>query len=63
MSLDPVPFEFLQQLETSLGTDRQTALTTLGEWLVGYEPLTPRPLEFSSEQVAAEGAPKLRRVA
>jgi hypothetical protein len=63
MSLDPVPFEFLKQLETSLGTDRQTALTTLGEWLVSYEPVTPRRIELPSEHVAAEGPPNLRRVA
>jgi len=63
MNPGPLPCEFLQQLESSLDVDRQTALATLGDWLVSYEPLTRRRIEFLREPVIAEETRNLRRVA
>jgi hypothetical protein len=64
MMSDSLPFEFLTQLEASLDVDRQTALATLGDWLLSYEPITRRSIEFPSEPATTlMPAPNLRRVA
>jgi hypothetical protein len=64
MSREPLPLDFLQQLEMSLDVDRETALATLADWLLSYEPLTRRESAFSSERPApAVRLSDLRRVA